>query len=76
MDYNLVDKFSLNLRTPSNLDDEEFNFLKNIKPDLVVVVAYGKIIPKRFLNIPKFGFINLHAETCIIFDGDAVCEPK
>ena len=54
-------KFSLNLRTPSNLDDEEFNFLKNIKPDLVVVVAYGKIIPKRFLNIPKFGFINLHA---------------
>ena len=28
---------------------------------MVVVVAYGKIIPKRFLNLPKFGFINIHA---------------
>ncbi len=54
-------KFSLNIRTPFNLDDEEFNFFQSIKPDIVVVVAYGKIIPKRFLKIPKFGFINLHA---------------
>ena len=55
-------KLSLNLRTPSLLDnDEEYNFLKSIKPDMVVVVAYGKIIPKRFLNLPKFGFINVHA---------------
>ena len=35
--------------------------MNSIKPDLVVVVAFGKIIPKRFLNIPKFGFINVHA---------------
>ena len=56
------EKLSLNLRTPSLLDnDEEYNFLKSIKPDMVVVVAYGKIIPKRFLNLPKFGFINVHA---------------
>ncbi len=55
-------KNSLNLRTPKNLDtDEEFNFLKNLKPDLVIVVAYGKIIPKRFLELPKNGFINIHA---------------
>ncbi len=55
-------KFSLKIRTPLNLDDEnEYNFLKSIKPDIVIVVAYGKIIPKRFLNIPKFGFINIHA---------------
>ena len=50
------------MRTPLLLDnDEEYNFLKSIKPDMVVVVAYGKIIPKRFLNLPKFGFINIHA---------------
>ena len=56
------EKLSLNLRTPSLLDnDEEYNFLKSIKPDMVIVVAYGKIIPKRFLNLPKFGFINVHA---------------
>jgi len=54
-------KFSLNIRTPFNLDDEEFNFFQSIQPDIVIVVAYGKIIPKKFLNIPKFGFINLHA---------------
>ncbi len=55
-------KLSLNLRTPSNLDDEEeLIFLKSLKPDIGVVVAYGKIIPKKFLNVPKFGFINLHA---------------
>ena len=57
-----AEKLSLNLRTPSSLDnDEEYNFLKSIKPEIVVVVAYGKIIPKKFLNLPKFGFINVHA---------------
>ena len=56
------EKLSLNLRTPLLLDnDQEYNFLKSIKPEMVVVVAYGKIIPKRFLNLPKFGFINVHA---------------
>ena len=53
---------SINLRTPLNLDnDEEYNFFKKLDPDIVIVVAYGKIIPKRFLNLPKHGFINLHA---------------
>ena len=53
---------SLNLRTPTRLDnDEEFNFLKKLKPDIVIVVAYGKIIPKRFLGLSKHGFINIHA---------------
>ena len=54
-------KFGLKVRTPKTLDEKEYNFLNSIKPDLVVVVAFGKIIPKRFLNIPKFGFINVHA---------------
>ena len=53
---------SLNVRTPKNFDDdEEYNFLKKLKPDIVVVIAYGKIIPKRFLNLAKHGFINVHA---------------
>ena len=55
-------KLLLNVRTPDNLNaEDEYNFFKSIKPDIVVVVAYGKIIPKRFLNLPKFGFINIHA---------------
>jgi len=53
---------SLNTRTPVKLDtDEEYNFLKNLKPDIVVVIAYGRIIPKRFLSLARYGFINVHA---------------
>ena len=53
---------SLNLRTPESLnDDKEYYYLKNLEPDIVVVVAYGKIIPKKFLDLPKYGFINVHA---------------
>ena len=53
---------SLNLRTPDNLNnDKEYNYLKKLNPDLVVVIAYGKIIPKKFLDLSKHGFINVHA---------------
>jgi len=53
---------SLNIRTPLKLDtDEEYNFLKNLKPDIVVVIAYGRIIPKRFLSLARYGFVNIHA---------------
>ena len=53
---------NINFRNPTNLNtEEEFKIFKNISPDLVIVVAYGKIIPKSFLNIPKLGFINIHA---------------
>jgi len=59
---NFAKKKALNMRTPLTLDsDEEYDFMKNLKPDIVVVIAYGKIIPKRFLNLAKYGFINVHA---------------
>ena len=55
-------KCFLHLRTPVILDnDEEYDFLKSLKPDIVIVIAYGKIIPKRFFNLAKYGFINVHA---------------
>jgi len=55
-------KKNLNLRSPSSLNnDEELKVFKNLSPDLVVVVAYGQIIPKNFLEIPNLGFINIHA---------------
>ena len=57
-----AEDLNLNVRNPKNLNiDEELNFFKNINPDIVVVVAYGKLIPKNFLDIPKKGFINIHA---------------
>ena len=36
------------------------NLLEEINPDLICVVAYGKIIPKDILEIPKFGCVNVH----------------
>lgn len=41
-----------------NSDFEEL--LRNLEPDLFVVVSYGQIIPKRLLEIPKFGALNVH----------------
>ena len=34
--------------------------LEHLKPDLAVIAAYGKILPKEILNIPRHGFINVH----------------
>ena len=61
-----VEEFSkkkkLNIRNPISLNnDEELKIFKKLRPDIVVVVAYGQIIPKKFLEISKFGFINIHA---------------
>lgn len=62
-----VHKFSeniaLNIRTPENLKKnlKELDYFKNLNPDIAVVVAYGQLIPKEFLEIPKYGFINIHA---------------
>ena len=48
------------LKTKSLKDDSVFEEFKSLNPDLCVVAAYGKIIPKRYLEIPKYGFINVH----------------
>jgi len=55
-------KNKLNFRNPINLNSkEEFEIVKELSPDIVIVVAYGNIIPKTFFNLSKFGFINIHA---------------
>ena len=42
-------------------DDAAVEQLRALAPDLIVVVAYGKILPQRVLDIPKYGCINMHA---------------
>jgi len=57
-----AESLTLNIRNPENLKtEEEFKFFKAIDPDIVVVVAYGQLIKKKFLDIPKKGFVNIHA---------------
>ena len=55
-------KNEINFNNPSNLNNqEEIQDFKLLSPDIVVVVAYGQLIPKAFLKLAKFGFINIHA---------------
>ena len=42
-------------------DDAVYEELRSLAPDLIVVVAYGKILPQRVLDIPRYGCINMHA---------------
>ncbi len=51
---------NITVHTPNKLDDEALDLIKSYKPDLVIVMAYGLIIPSKFLSVPLFGFINIH----------------
>ena len=58
----ISETLNLEYRTPPILNnEEEYNFLNSLDADLAIVVAYGQIIPKKFLNLTKKGFINIHA---------------
>ena len=47
---------------PRKLKDSELiKKIKDLAPDLIVVVAYGKIIPREIIDIPKYGIINVHS---------------
>ena len=57
-----AENLKLVIRNPYNLNtEEELKFFKKLAPDIVVVVAYGQLISKKFLDVPTKGFINIHA---------------
>ena len=59
----ISETLNLEFRSPNSLKEnkEEFEHFKSLDADLAIVVAYGQIIPKEFLNLTKKGFINIHA---------------
>jgi methionyl-tRNA formyltransferase len=57
---------------PSSIKTEEFiDEIKRLNPDVIVVAAYGKILPKAILDIPKYGCINVHASLLPKYRGAA-----
>lgn len=50
---------------------EAEEIIKGINPDIIIVIAYGKILPKQILNIPKYGCINVHASLLPKYRGAA-----
>ena len=63
----------LPIRTPNSLKNniDEYNFIKKIEPTIVIVISYGQIIPKEFLELSKKGFLNIHASILPKFRGAA-----
>lgn len=65
-------KYNLDVYQPVKAREESFvEKLKEINPELIVVVAFGQILPKSILDIPKFGCVNVHASLLPKYRGAA-----
>ena len=69
----ISETLNIDFRAPRILknNQEEYEFLKDLNADLAIVVAYGQIIPKNFLNLTKKGFINIHGSILPYWRGAA-----
>lgn len=65
-------KHNISVYQPVKVREEAFvETLKELEPDVVVVVAFGQILPESILNIPKYGCINVHASLLPKYRGAA-----
>jgi methionyl-tRNA formyltransferase len=65
-------RHGLNIFQPEKAKEEIFHeALRDLKPDVMVVVAYGQILPKSVLSIPKHGTVNVHASLLPKYRGAA-----
>lgn len=70
--YDYAAENNINIYQPENLKKENFEEILNSEdPDLIVVVAYGKILPEYVLNYPKYGCINVHGSLLPKYRGAA-----
>lgn len=55
-------KYGIPVLQPERIkgDEEFYNHIKSLNPDLIVVVAFGQILPENILNIPRLGCVNIH----------------
>lgn len=68
----MAEKLGLPVFQPENLKDESFKeILEKSNPDVIVVAAYGKILPEYVLNFPKYGAINVHGSLLPEYRGAA-----
>ncbi len=66
-------ELGLPVETPEKIkgNDEFINKIKDINPDLIVVAAYGKILPIEVLSIPRLGCVNIHGSLLPKYRGAA-----
>ena len=66
---------NIKLLKPENINSEDFNkTLSDLKPDFLIVVAYGKILSKKTLSIPKIMPMNIHGSLLPILRGASPVE--
>ena len=70
----LANENKIEVHHPENFDNETIIKLKKMKPDLIIVMAYGKILPKSLLELPKYGCINIHVSILPRWRGAAPIE--
>lgn len=65
-------EYNLPVYQPTKVRDAEFvEIIKELNPDVIVVVAFGQLLPESILNIPKYGCINVHASLLPKYRGAA-----
>lgn len=68
----IAGKISVPIYQPERVRNEEFiNQVRDLSPDVIVVAAFGQIIPKAILDIPRFGSVNVHASLLPKYRGAA-----
>lgn len=68
----LAEKLNLPVFQPLKARDEQFiSELRELKPDLMVVVAYGQILPQTILDLPRYGCLNVHTSLLPKYRGAA-----
>lgn len=64
--------YNIPVYQPEKVKDNDFvNLLKEMQPDVIVVIAFGQILSKEILDIPKYGCINVHASLLPKYRGAA-----
>ncbi len=65
-------KYNLPVYQPIKVKEPEFiETVRNLKPEVIVVAAFGQILPKELLDIPPYGCINVHASLLPKYRGAA-----
>lgn len=67
----VADELGLEVYQWARLSQESFDALSALQPDLAVVIAYGKILPRRYLALPRWGCVNLHGSLLPAYRGAA-----
>jgi methionyl-tRNA formyltransferase len=70
----LADEYKIPVETPQKITDFEVDLIDTIKPDFIIVVSYGQILPIRLIGIAKFCTLNLHPSSLPKYRGAAPIE--